>query len=160
MRMALYPHYPHFTVYLFARYRNIFHSPSTEAREKTSNPGMPADGTEENKMMRWVLHCPGCDRVLIHSEISESDSWGIDPYTNLTKPNFPNGGLNVLLPKLQGHVRLSKTSARLSKILTLFEKINLLGRSGFWRDTIPPRFATKRAMIGDSLENSGRINLP
>jgi hypothetical protein len=47
-------------------------------------------------MMSWILHCTGCDAVLIHSEIREGDLSGFDSYTNLTKPKFPTGGLSVL----------------------------------------------------------------
>jgi hypothetical protein len=46
-------------------------------------------------MMKWILYCAKCDRVLIHSEICESDLLGFNSFTNLTKPKFPLGGLSV-----------------------------------------------------------------
>jgi hypothetical protein len=49
-------------------------------------------------MQRWVLDCFQCKAELPHSQVNDSDFSGSDPYSTLTKPKFPDGGLSVLCP--------------------------------------------------------------
>ena len=53
-------------------------------------------------MTCWVLYCPGCGAELTHSQIYNSDFSGYDPYTSLSKPKFPDGGLSVFCPQCKG----------------------------------------------------------
>jgi hypothetical protein len=49
-------------------------------------------------MQRWVLDCFQCKAELPHSQVHDGDFSGSDPYSSLTKPKFPDGGLSVLCP--------------------------------------------------------------
>jgi hypothetical protein len=50
-------------------------------------------------MARWVLRCPDCNKNFTHSEIPESSSSHLDPFTgSVIKPEFPDGGQSVVCP--------------------------------------------------------------
>jgi uncharacterized C2H2 Zn-finger protein len=52
-------------------------------------------------MDQWVLNCPHCHKVFAHSEINPRlTTVPFDPLWP-TKPEFPDGGLNLPCPSCQ-----------------------------------------------------------
>jgi len=61
-------------------------------------------------MPQWAFHCPQCNTELTHSQIYVSSIR--EPFTFLSKPELPDGGLKLACPNCQ------KTSVYLRHQLT------------------------------------------
>ena len=66
-------------------------------RGATPPRSAPRDFALEARMPRWVLCCPQCGVDVMESPIYD-DLLASDPFTSVTKPEFPDGSLSVVCP--------------------------------------------------------------
>jgi hypothetical protein len=71
------------------------------ANNRLTATNMPPGSLEYIPMPQWVLTCAQCHKIFTHSKINPRTA--TSPFDPLwpTKPDFPDGGLNLACPKCQ-----------------------------------------------------------